>query len=54
MPLNTQTRHQIVKEIEDDVLGLGPLEALLYDPTIADILVNGYKKCTLKDLASWN
>lgn len=44
LPLNTQTRHQIIKEIEDDVLGLGPLEALLYDPTIADILVNGYKK----------
>lgn len=44
IPLNTQTRHQIIKEIEDDILGLGPLEALLYDPTIADILVNGYKK----------
>ncbi|MFU8787795.1 MAG: CpaF family protein [Methylobacter sp.] len=44
IPLNTQTRHQIIKEIEDDVLGLGPLEALLYDPTIADILVNGYKR----------
>ena len=37
IPLNTQIRHQIIKEIEDDVLGLGPLEALLYDPTIADI-----------------
>jgi len=44
IPLNTQTRHQIIKEIEDDVLGLGPLEALLYDPTIADILVNGFNK----------
>ena len=44
IPLNTQTRHQIIKEIEDDVLGLGPLEALLYDPTISDILVNGYNK----------
>lgn len=44
IPLNTQTRHQIIKEIEDDILGLGPLEALLYDPTITDIMVNGYKK----------
>lgn len=43
IPLNTQTRHQIIREIEDDVLGLGPLEALLYDPTISDILVNGHK-----------
>jgi pilus assembly protein CpaF len=44
IPLSTQTRHQIIKEIEDDVLGLGPLEALLHDPTISDILVNGYNK----------
>ncbi len=44
VPLNTQTRHQIIKEIEDDVLGLGPLEALLYEPSISDILVNGYNK----------
>ena len=44
IPLNTLIRHQIIKEIEDDVLGLGPLEALLYDPTISDILVNGYRK----------
>ena len=43
IPLNTLIRHQIIKEIEDDVLGLGPLEALLYDPTISDILVNGYR-----------
>jgi pilus assembly protein CpaF len=43
IPLNTQTRHQIIKEVEDDVLGLGPLEALLHDPTISDILVNGHK-----------
>lgn len=44
VPLNTQTRQQIIKEIEDDVLGLGPLEALLYEPSISDILVNGYNK----------
>jgi pilus assembly protein CpaF len=44
LPLNTQIRYQIIKAIEDDVLGLGPLEALLYDPTISDVLVNGYDK----------
>ena len=44
LPLNTLTRHQIIKEIEDDILGLGPLESLLYDPTIDEILVNGSKK----------
>ena len=41
MPLNAQAQTQIIKSIEDDVLGLGPLEALLYDPTISDIMVNG-------------
>jgi pilus assembly protein CpaF len=44
VPLSTQTRNQIIKEIEDDILGLGPLEALLYDPTISDILVNNFEK----------
>ena len=42
IPLSFQVRQQITKEIEDDVLGLGPLEALLYEPSISDILVNGY------------
>lgn len=41
LPLNTQIRQQIIKEIVDEVLGLGPLEPLLHEPTISDILVNG-------------
>jgi len=41
-PLNARSRQQIVKEIEDEVLGLGPLEPLLSEPTISDILVNNY------------
>jgi pilus assembly protein CpaF len=42
MPLNITARQRVVKLIEDEVLGLGPLEPLLSDPTISDILVNGY------------
>jgi len=42
-PLNARSRQQIVKEIEDEVLGLGPLEPLLSEPTISDILVNNYR-----------
>jgi pilus assembly protein CpaF len=38
--LNDIERRQIVKDIRDEMLGLGPLEALLADPTISDILVN--------------
>ncbi len=41
LPFNTQTRQRIVKEIQNEILGLGPLEALLADPSISDILVNG-------------
>jgi pilus assembly protein CpaF len=40
-PYNTPTRKRIVKEIQDEILGLGPLEPLLADHTISDILVNG-------------
>lgn len=43
VPLNTQSRRQIIKEIGDEVLGLGPLEPLLHEPTISDVLVNGCK-----------
>ena len=38
--LNAKEFQQIVEEILDEVLGLGPLEPLLKDPTIGDILVN--------------
>jgi pilus assembly protein CpaF len=40
-PFNIPTRQRIVKEIQDEILGLGPLEQLLEDRTISDILVNG-------------
>jgi pilus assembly protein CpaF len=38
--LNVREREQLVKEIQDEVLGLGPLEPLLKDDTISDILIN--------------
>lgn len=41
LPLNVPTRQRIIKEIEDEILGLGPLEQLLSDPSVSDILVNG-------------
>jgi pilus assembly protein CpaF len=42
IPVVARTRQLIVNEIVNDILGLGPLEHLLYEPTIADILVNGH------------
>jgi pilus assembly protein CpaF len=40
-PLSKTERDQLVKEIMDEVFGLGPIEPLLHDSTISDILVNG-------------
>ena len=40
-PLSRQERHRILNDICDDILGLGPIEPLLADPTVTDILVNG-------------
>ena len=40
-PLSLAQRQLIARQIEDEVLGLGPLEPLLADPGISDILVNG-------------
>jgi pilus assembly protein CpaF len=44
VPLNYQERERLFREIEDEVLGLGPLEPFMQDPTISDILVNTYKQ----------
>jgi pilus assembly protein CpaF len=40
-PLSVASRQKIIRRIEDEVLGLGPLEPLLADKAVADILVNG-------------
>lgn len=42
-PVSTASRQLIIKQITDEVLGLGPLEPLLADSSVSDILVNGAK-----------
>jgi pilus assembly protein CpaF len=44
VPMTTAEQAKIVDEVLDEVLGLGPLETLLKEPTISDILVNRYNK----------
>src|SRR5436190_19704256 len=39
--LNRIEREKLIEEVLDETLGVGPLEVLLKDPTISDILVNG-------------
>ncbi len=42
-PMSLQERERLSQEILDEVFGLGPLEPLLNDPAISDILVNTYR-----------
>src|SRR5258705_6251557 len=42
--LNRMERERLIEEVLDETLGFGPLEVLLKDPTISDILVNGPHK----------
>jgi len=42
--LNQHERHHLVLDIQHEMLGFGPLEPLLADPTISDILVNTASK----------
>src|SRR5215203_6001483 len=42
LPLSTIERDRLVSEVNHELFGLGPLEPLLADPTISDILVNSY------------
>jgi pilus assembly protein CpaF len=44
VPLNFNERDRLFMEIQDEVLGLGPLEPFMQDPTVSDILVNTYKQ----------
>jgi pilus assembly protein CpaF len=43
-PLSRKERDDLVIEIEHETFGLGPIEPLMQDPTISDILVNGSKE----------
>jgi pilus assembly protein CpaF len=44
VPLNYQERERLLKDIEDEVTGLGPIEPFLRDPTVSDVLVNTYRQ----------
>jgi pilus assembly protein CpaF len=43
-PLNFEEREALVEQVLHEIFGLGPLEPLLQDPTVSDILVNTYKQ----------
>jgi pilus assembly protein CpaF len=41
-PLSPSERSQLEGQIADDILGYGPLEPFLHDPTVTEVMVNGY------------
>jgi pilus assembly protein CpaF len=41
LPLSVEERQRLVRQISDDVLGYGPLQPLLDDPSLTEIMVNG-------------
>jgi pilus assembly protein CpaF len=45
MAINTAELEALVDDIVDEMVGLGPLEPLLKDPDINDILINGHQNC---------
>lgn len=44
VPINETERKRLVSDVRDEMLGFGPLEPLLSDPTVSDILVNTSKQ----------
>src|SRR6266436_2007224 len=45
IPLNQREMQAFVEDLVDEMIGFGPIEPLLKDPTISDILINTHKKC---------
>lgn len=41
LALNESDQRQVIQSIQDEMLGLGPIEPLLSDPSVSDILING-------------
>jgi len=44
LPLSSTERDRLVNDVQHELFGLGPLEPLLADPTVSDILVNSHGK----------
>ncbi|QKV17787.1 CpaF family protein [Oricola thermophila] len=45
LALNAAEVESLIDDLVDELVGLGPLEPLLKDPTVSDILINGHENC---------
>ena len=43
-PLNFEEREELVRQVLDEIFGLGPIEPLMQDPEVSDVLVNTYRQ----------
>ncbi len=43
IPLNAKEKEQFIEEVQNEVLGLGPIEPYMHDPTVTDVLVNTHR-----------
>jgi pilus assembly protein CpaF len=43
-PLTTADKQKLLREVMDEIFGLGPIEELMRDPSVSDVLVNGAHK----------
>lgn len=43
-PVNQAERRRLVQDIQNELIGLGPIEPLMLDPSVSDILVNSYRQ----------
>ena len=53
IPLSAAERDRLAQEVLDEVFGLGPLEPLLQDATVNDILVNTFNSIYVERAACW-
>jgi pilus assembly protein CpaF len=44
LPLSAPEKQLLIREVMDEIFGLGPIEEFLRDPTVSDVLVNGHRK----------
>jgi pilus assembly protein CpaF len=44
IPLNAEEKEQFIEEVQNEVLGLGPIEPYMHDPTVTDVLVNTHRQ----------
>ncbi len=44
LPLNADEKEQFRKEVQNEIMGLGPIEPFMHDPTVTDVLVNTHKR----------